>query len=118
LVKRDRVLLGMERTDPEDRQTWRGRLRQRLGSQAAPSAEFRPVQINSDDDDDDDDCELHGVLKSKKGSHFVISSIKLPILIIFGSSILNKFATKQRERFHLIWIESLQGFVKLKHIFA
>ena len=27
LVKRDRVLLGMERTDPEDRQAWRGRLR-------------------------------------------------------------------------------------------
>ena len=39
LVKRDRVLLGMERTDPEDRQAWRGRLRPRLGSQAAPSAE-------------------------------------------------------------------------------
>ena len=38
-VKRDRVLLGMERTDPEDRQAWRGRLRPRLGSQAAPSAE-------------------------------------------------------------------------------
>jgi len=29
----------MERTDPEDRQAWRGRLRPRLGSQAAPSAE-------------------------------------------------------------------------------
>ena len=27
LVKRDRVLLGMERTDPEDCQAWRGRLR-------------------------------------------------------------------------------------------
>ena len=39
LVKRDRVLLGMERTDPKDRQAWRGRLRPRLGSQAAPSAE-------------------------------------------------------------------------------
>jgi len=39
LVKRDRVLLGMERTDPEDRQAWRGHLRPRLGSQAAPSAE-------------------------------------------------------------------------------
>jgi len=26
LVKRGRVLLGMERTDPEDRQAWRGRL--------------------------------------------------------------------------------------------
>ena len=39
LVKRDRVLLGMERTDPEDRQAWRGRLRPRLGSQAAPSVE-------------------------------------------------------------------------------
>jgi len=39
LVKRDRVLLGMERTDPEDHQAWRGRLRPRLGSQAAPSAE-------------------------------------------------------------------------------
>ena len=39
LVKRDRVLLGMERTDPEDRQAWRGCLRPRLGSQTAPSAE-------------------------------------------------------------------------------
>ena len=39
LVKRDRVLPGMERTDPEDRQAWRGRLRPQLGSQAAPSAE-------------------------------------------------------------------------------
>ena len=39
LVKRDRVLLGMERTDPEDRQAWRGRLRPQLGSQATPSAE-------------------------------------------------------------------------------
>jgi len=40
LVKRDRVLLGMERiTDPEDRQAWRGRLRPRLGSQAAAFAE-------------------------------------------------------------------------------
>ena len=39
LVKRDRVLLGMERTDPEDRQAWRGRLRPQLGSQAATSAE-------------------------------------------------------------------------------
>jgi len=29
----------MERTDPEDRQAWRGRLRPRLGSHAAPSAE-------------------------------------------------------------------------------
>jgi len=39
LVKCDRVLLGMEWTDPEDRQAWRGRLQPRLGSQAAPSAE-------------------------------------------------------------------------------
>ena len=39
LVKHDRVLLGMERTDPEDRQAWKGRLRPRLGSQAAPSPE-------------------------------------------------------------------------------
>ena len=39
LQKCDRVSLGMEGMDPEDRQAWRGRLRSRLGSQAAPSAE-------------------------------------------------------------------------------
>jgi hypothetical protein len=39
LVRRDRVSLGMEETNPEDRNEWRGRLRSRLGSQAAPSVE-------------------------------------------------------------------------------
>jgi hypothetical protein len=38
-VKRDRAKLGMERINPQDRQAWRGRLRSRLDSQAAPSSE-------------------------------------------------------------------------------
>ena len=39
LVRRDRISLGMEGTDPEDRQAWRRRLRPRQGNQAAPSEE-------------------------------------------------------------------------------
>ena len=39
LVRRDRVTLGMERTDPEDRRAWRGRLRQRLAARPHPLPE-------------------------------------------------------------------------------
>ena len=37
LVKRDISTLGLEETSPQDRQAWRGRLRNRLDKQAAPS---------------------------------------------------------------------------------
>ena len=37
VVKSDRAALGMELTNPQDRQGWRGRLRPRLDNQAAPS---------------------------------------------------------------------------------
>ena len=39
LVRRDRVSLGMEQTDPEDRQAWRRRLRPRLATRPHPLSE-------------------------------------------------------------------------------
>ena len=36
-VERDRAQLGMDQTDPQERQAWRRRLRPRLDNQAAPS---------------------------------------------------------------------------------